>query len=221
MRASTRQMCVVVFLIATVAFQQGCAVLTVDVDVYKGPLSNHKRVQAQQVAVLALAAKPMLGRLRYRLELYAIAIANKPKSEVACATPSSPSQPMLLERSGGTPIYPTTRSTDELTKWRECQFKRLRDADIEHRTDYIAPPSKNSSNQTSDNRAYEFVGSHSRFINSIFAQYNDDSESKAMADSPSLEYMKSDRTVHCQLRPRRKWRHSERSVSGRVPAWST
>lgn len=46
----------------------GCAVLTVDVDVYKGPLANHLDVQVQQAATTALAAKPLLGRLRYELE---------------------------------------------------------------------------------------------------------------------------------------------------------
>src|SRR3712207_6764235 len=48
----------------------GCGVLTVDVDVYKGPLANHRDVQTQQTAMLALAAKPLLGKLRYELERF-------------------------------------------------------------------------------------------------------------------------------------------------------
>ena len=47
----------------------GCAVLTVDVDVYKGPLANQREVQAQRIAGLAIGAKPLLVDLRNRLEL--------------------------------------------------------------------------------------------------------------------------------------------------------
>lgn len=46
----------------------GCAVTTIDVDVYKGPLVNEQEVQIQQTVNLAFAAKPLLGRLRYELE---------------------------------------------------------------------------------------------------------------------------------------------------------
>jgi hypothetical protein len=46
----------------------GCAVLTVDVDVYKGALSNHERVQTEQVAAMAMGAKPLLAELRTQLE---------------------------------------------------------------------------------------------------------------------------------------------------------
>lgn len=42
----------------------GCAVTTIDVDVYKGPLSNEDGVQTEQVAALAIAAKPLLVQLR-------------------------------------------------------------------------------------------------------------------------------------------------------------
>lgn len=41
-----------------------CAVMTVDVDVYKGPLANHQDVQTQQVAALAIGAKPLILRLK-------------------------------------------------------------------------------------------------------------------------------------------------------------
>ena len=46
----------------------GCAVLTVDVDVYKGSLVNEEHVQLHQLAALATAAKPMLVGLRNTLE---------------------------------------------------------------------------------------------------------------------------------------------------------
>lgn len=46
----------------------GCAVLTVDVDVYKGALANHESVQTEQIAAMAMGAKPLLVELRYRLE---------------------------------------------------------------------------------------------------------------------------------------------------------
>ena len=47
----------------------GCAVLKIDVDVYKGPLANHEHVQMQQMAVMAIGAKPLLIQLRDQLEL--------------------------------------------------------------------------------------------------------------------------------------------------------
>ncbi len=46
----------------------GCAVLTIDVDVYKGPLANDESIQMQQMLSLATAAQPMLVELRDRLE---------------------------------------------------------------------------------------------------------------------------------------------------------
>ncbi len=46
----------------------GCAVLRVDVDVYKGPLANHERVQLEQMATMAIGAKPLLIELRDRME---------------------------------------------------------------------------------------------------------------------------------------------------------
>src|SRR5512139_1331050 len=46
----------------------GCAVLRIDVDVYKGPLANHPDVQMEQCAVMAIAAKPLLVELRDVLE---------------------------------------------------------------------------------------------------------------------------------------------------------
>ncbi|MBI2491010.1 MAG: hypothetical protein HYV94_02740, partial [Candidatus Rokubacteria bacterium] len=46
----------------------GCAVLTIDVDVYKGPLANDESVQVEQVAVMAIGAKPLLIQLRDRVQ---------------------------------------------------------------------------------------------------------------------------------------------------------
>ncbi len=47
----------------------GCAVMRIDVDVYKGPLANHEEVQAEQMAAMAIGAKPILVKLRDQLEL--------------------------------------------------------------------------------------------------------------------------------------------------------
>lgn len=60
------QMFVATALLAGVA---GCAVLTVDVDVYTGPLANTHEVQAEQVISLAMGAKPLLVQLRDHLEV--------------------------------------------------------------------------------------------------------------------------------------------------------
>ena len=54
--------------IAALIALAGCSVLTIDVDVYKGPLANQKEVQIEQLAVMALGAKPLLVSLRDRME---------------------------------------------------------------------------------------------------------------------------------------------------------
>jgi len=41
----------------------GCAVLRVDVDVYKGPLANHEEVQMEQLAVMAVGAEALVKSL--------------------------------------------------------------------------------------------------------------------------------------------------------------
>lgn len=59
----------VVAVVLTLALAvSGCAVLTVDVDVYKGALANHESVLTEQAAAMAMGAKPLLAELRYRLE---------------------------------------------------------------------------------------------------------------------------------------------------------
>ncbi len=45
----------------------GCAVLQIDVDVYKGPLANHEQVQAQQISAMTTAARPLLMAMRDQL----------------------------------------------------------------------------------------------------------------------------------------------------------
>jgi hypothetical protein len=50
------------------AVLSGCAVLTVDVDVYKGALVNEEHVQMHQLVALTTAAKPLLVQLRDNLE---------------------------------------------------------------------------------------------------------------------------------------------------------
>lgn len=45
----------------------GCGVMTIDVDVYKGPLANHEDVQTEQLAVMAVGARPLIERLRVAL----------------------------------------------------------------------------------------------------------------------------------------------------------
>ena len=46
----------------------GCAVLRIDVDVYKGPLANEEAVQMEQFAAMAIGAKPLLIALRDHLQ---------------------------------------------------------------------------------------------------------------------------------------------------------
>ena len=53
-------------LAAALAF--ACGKLTIDVDVYTGPLANEANVQVQQAAVMAIGAKPLLIELRNKLE---------------------------------------------------------------------------------------------------------------------------------------------------------
>jgi hypothetical protein len=46
----------------------GCAVLTIDVDVYKGPLANSEKIQTEEVAAIAMGMRPLLFQLRAILE---------------------------------------------------------------------------------------------------------------------------------------------------------
>jgi hypothetical protein len=62
--------CPVRLIISAVAISTiaGCAVMTVDVDVYKGSLANHPDVQMEQTSVMAMGARPLLYQLRNALE---------------------------------------------------------------------------------------------------------------------------------------------------------
>ena len=62
----------------------GCAVLNVDVDVYKGPLANHKDVQLQQLAQFAIGAQPILVKLCEEEERE----EKEPNYKHICATPT-------------------------------------------------------------------------------------------------------------------------------------
>ena len=45
-----------------------CAVMRIDVDVYKGPLANEEHVQVQQFAAMAVGTRPLLTQLRDSLQ---------------------------------------------------------------------------------------------------------------------------------------------------------
>ena len=47
----------------------GCATLKINVDVYKGPMINNKDVQVEQMASMAIGAKPLLINLRDELQV--------------------------------------------------------------------------------------------------------------------------------------------------------
>lgn len=58
----------------------GCSVMQIDVDVYKGPLANHKDVHTEQVAVMAVGAEPLVQRLLVNLNKQCNEEAEKAKS---------------------------------------------------------------------------------------------------------------------------------------------
>lgn len=51
----------------------GCSNVEIDVDIYKGPLANHEDMQVQQLAAMAVAARPLLVALRDELAMADIA----------------------------------------------------------------------------------------------------------------------------------------------------
>ncbi len=63
-------------LCGIITLMTGCAALTIDVDVYKGPLVDDIHVQTESTTVLAMGAKPLLIQLRNTLEEEAIERAN-------------------------------------------------------------------------------------------------------------------------------------------------
>ena len=67
-----------ILIAITVFVVAGCAVATVDVDVYKGPLINQEETQNDQITTLVMGAKPILMQLRDSLE--SLAYFNHPGS---------------------------------------------------------------------------------------------------------------------------------------------
>jgi hypothetical protein len=60
---------IAVGIVAACLLIAGCAVMTVDVDVYKGPLANTEQIQGEQAISLVMGAKPLLVQLRDELEV--------------------------------------------------------------------------------------------------------------------------------------------------------
>jgi hypothetical protein len=67
-----RRLVVRVSVAAGACFLCACSVLTIDVDVYKGPLVNEPDVQLQQVAVMPIAAKMLIAEFRDHAEIRAL-----------------------------------------------------------------------------------------------------------------------------------------------------
>ena len=59
----------VLSITGVLVFLSGCAVLTVDVDVYKGPLADHADVQTEQLAAMAVGVEPILEWLEHILKV--------------------------------------------------------------------------------------------------------------------------------------------------------
>ena len=147
----------------------GCAVLTVDVDVYKGPLANHLDVQVQQAATAALAAKPLLGKLRYELERlsryqYQL-LSDVENNDVALRR--------LYNQSDYIPQY------DESAKSIATEFNAELNDD----------PSKRRypSQEEDDRRAwvqdqFSFQSPQAAFVNRILAEYNDAEENDMLQE---------------------------------------
>ena len=66
--SAMRRTCGLAVPAAALLVLAGCAVMQIDVDVYKGPLANHEDVQVQEFVTLARGAKPLLIELRNRIE---------------------------------------------------------------------------------------------------------------------------------------------------------
>ncbi len=56
------------FVFVLAGLISGCAALKIDVDVYKGPMANSEEIQIEQMAAMAIGAKPLLIQLRDILE---------------------------------------------------------------------------------------------------------------------------------------------------------
>ncbi|WP_338848942.1 hypothetical protein V8J88_08360 [Massilia sp. W12] len=63
-----------IWAVAAASLLSACSALQVDVDVYKGPLSNQQEVEYKQFAVMAIAAKPLIAHV---LETVRLSSTNK------------------------------------------------------------------------------------------------------------------------------------------------
>lgn len=81
----------ILLLPALFLLMTGCAVMKVDVDVYKGPLANHEDVQTERMAAMAIGAKPLLLDLRNKL------LSNKPLPTESLSTEPSVNEPLSNE----------------------------------------------------------------------------------------------------------------------------
>lgn len=89
----------------------GCAVLNIDVDVYKGPLANHKDVQLQQLAQFAIGAQPILVKLCEKQE----GSEDEPKKD-ACRAKEEPKSPIGRQVQEILDLYDDLQPHDILAK---------------------------------------------------------------------------------------------------------
>ena len=109
-----------VFLGIAVLFA-GCAVLTVDVDVYKGPLANHEDIQTEQMAAMAIGAKPLLIELRDRLEAKYMKLVAEHKEDFEAEDCSSDWQIEYYKKWGYEDLETRLAKLRELT-WYKREF---------------------------------------------------------------------------------------------------
>src|SRR5258708_19227890 len=79
-----------ILVAGSAALLGGCAVLTVDVDVYTGPLINDEHIRAEQVAAMAIGARPLLVQLRADFEDRCSARAPGGKRKFKLSSPYAP-----------------------------------------------------------------------------------------------------------------------------------
>lgn len=136
-------------LVITTVLLAGCAVLTVDVDVYKGPLANHKDIQTEQMAAMAIAAKPLLVELRDVLEVHYFRMMTRQNKPLKC--------------------YPLTDS-NEYQEWKHISMEKglykLRKKDW-YEPEYVRPYPKN------DKKVSCFEDSSANNVNNILFLYKD------------------------------------------------
>jgi hypothetical protein len=105
-------------LVLATALSAGCATLTVDVDVYKGPLTNADEIRLDQIAAMAVAARPILYDLRYDSE-EAWAVSCAESKVAAVSVPTTALRERELEK---------CRQKSRLLREPRWQFEPLPDA---------------------------------------------------------------------------------------------